>query len=97
MQGTVTLTHYGDKTAQVHVKRSVMGNIDTADNDGQIKQLGHGYDGYVFEGGIPFWWNWCSWPWWWYRFNSIGQADWVLELAPEESVDLGYTWHYFWN
>lgn len=97
MQGTVMLTNYSDKSAKLFVTRSVMGTIDAADNDGRIKQLGHGFDGYVFDGGVPFWWNWCSWPWWWYHFNSIGQADWTLDLTPGQSVELGYTWHYFWN
>jgi len=97
MQGTIALTNYSDKPVTLYVKRSVMGNVDTADHDGQVKQLGHGFDGYVFEGGLPFWWGWCSWPYWWYHFNSIGQADWTVELKSAESIDLSYTWHYFWN
>ena len=97
MQGVITLTHYGDKPAKLFVKRTVMGNVDTADHEGKIKQLGHGYDGYAFEEGIPFWWNWCSWPWWWYHFNTVGQADWTIELAPKESKILTYNWHYFWG
>lgn len=97
MEGTIRLKHYGGKPAKVIVKRSVMGTLDAAGREGQIRQLGHGYDAYAFEGGAPFWWNWCSWPWWWYRFNSIGQASWTADLEPGESVELTYTWHYFWN
>lgn len=97
MQGSITLTNYSTRPVKLAAKRSVMGTLDTADHEGQVRQLGHGTDSYVFEGGLPHWWNWCSWPWWWYHFNSIGQADWTVELKPNESVDLAYTWHYFWN
>jgi hypothetical protein len=97
MQGTITLTSYSPKPVRLYVTRSVLGNLDAAGQEGQVKQLGHGYDGYVFEGGVPFWWNWCNWPWWWYHFNSIGQADWTVQLEPGQSTDLTYTWHYFWH
>lgn len=97
MTGAIELKNYGEKPAKVFVNRSVMGTLDAADRDGQIKQLGHGYDAYAFEGGVPLWWNWCSWPWWWYHFNSLGQASWTVELEPAEAVELTYTWHYYWN
>jgi hypothetical protein len=97
MAGTVELTNYGDQTVTIHVKRSILGNMDEVMQDGTMKQLGHGYDGFVFQDGVPFWWNWCRWPWWWYRFNSIGQAQWKIELAPKENTKLDYSWHYFWQ
>lgn len=97
MVGTIELTNYGDKPVTLHVKRTVMGKIDTTANKGIVKQLGHGYDGFAFEGGTPFWWNWCNWPWWWYRFNSIGQTDWDIELQPKEEIKLEYNWHYYWQ
>jgi len=97
MAGIVKLTNYSDKTITLFVKRSVLGNMDDATQNGTVKQLGHGYDGFAFEGGVPFWWNWCSWPWWWYHFNSIGQTDWEMELDPKEEIKLEYTWHYYWN
>ena len=51
----------------------------------------------LFEDGLPVWWNWCSWPWWWHRFNTIGQAGWTVELAPGQTLTLEYQWHYFWG
>ena len=94
MAGTIELTNYSDTSVTIHVKRSVLGNMDETT---EIKQLGHGYDGFVFEGGVPFWWNWCSWPWWWYHFNSIGQANWEIELKPKKDIKLDYNWHYYWR
>ena len=97
MRGTVTLTNFSDKPVSLRVRRSVLGNMDQADNNAVIKQLGSSYDGVVFEDGQPVWWNWCSWPWWWHRFNTIGQADWTVELAPGQTLTLEYQWHYFWG
>lgn len=97
MLGTIELTNFSDKPVTVHAKRSVLGVMDEATEQGTVKQLGHGYDGFVFEDGVPFWWNWCNWPWWWYRFNSIGQADWKIELKAKEEIKLEYNWHYFWR
>ncbi|MHC5162201.1 MAG: hypothetical protein ACYSO4_03640 [Planctomycetota bacterium] len=97
MAGVIELTNYSDKAVTVYVKRSILGNMDEATQDGTVKQLGHGYDGFVFEGGVPFWWNWCSWPWWWYHFNSIGQTSWEVELEPKEDIKLDYNWHYYWR
>ncbi|MEN8127031.1 MAG: hypothetical protein ABFR90_04405 [Planctomycetota bacterium] len=97
MAGAIELTNYSDKAVTVYVKRSVLGNMDEATHDGTVKQLGHGYDGFVFESGVPFWWNWCNWPWWWYHFNSIGQTSWEIELDSKEEIKLDYNWHYYWR
>ncbi|MHC5083917.1 MAG: hypothetical protein ACYTET_08290 [Planctomycetota bacterium] len=97
MTGTVELTNFGDKPVTIYVKRSALGNMDEVSHDGSVKQLGHGYDGFVFKGGVPVWWNWCNWPWWWYHFNSIGQANWQIELDPKEETKLEYNWHYYWR
>ncbi|MCK4999637.1 MAG: hypothetical protein KAS23_08880, partial [Anaerohalosphaera sp.] len=67
MDGTIEIKNYGKKNVVVEVKRSVLGNIDSADQDGNVLQLGRGYDSWTFTGGIPSWWNWCNWPYWWYH------------------------------
>jgi hypothetical protein len=97
MRGIIELTNFSDRPVKLQGKRSILGNMDQADHEGTIKQLGNGYDGLVFDEGLPFWWHWCSWPWWWYHFNTVGQAGWTLELEPKESRMLTYNWHYFWG
>jgi len=45
----------------------------------------------------PYWWGWYNWPYWWRHFNGVGRVTWKLTLEPTKSVELGYTWHYFWR
>lgn len=97
MRGTIELTNFSDKPVTLQVRRSVLGNMNQGSHDAAVKQLGNSYDGYVFEEGQPLWWNWCSWPWWWYRFNGIGHATWTVELVPGQPLTLEYQWHYFWG
>ncbi|HML75282.1 MAG TPA: hypothetical protein PKB02_12400 [Anaerohalosphaeraceae bacterium] len=97
MRGTIELTNFSDKPVTLEVRRSVLGSMDEGSHDAVVRQLGNGYDEYAFEDGQPVWWNWCSWPWWWYRFNTVGQGNWTVELEPGKTTTLEYKWHYFWG
>ncbi|MEN6306462.1 MAG: hypothetical protein ABFD91_01800 [Anaerohalosphaeraceae bacterium] len=97
MRGTIELTNFGDKPVTLEVRRSVLGSMDEGSHDAVVRQLGNGYDEYVFDDGQPVWWSWCSWPWWWYRFNTIGQGNWTVELEPGKTTTLEYKWHYYWG
>ncbi len=97
MAGEVYIKNYSEKTVKIFVKRSVLGNIDKVEDNGEFRQLGQSYGGLAFEDGLPFWWGWCNWPWWWYHFNSIGIASWEVELEPGKDITLNYKWHYYWN
>jgi len=52
---------------------------------------------YMAAGNSPSWWGWYSWPSWWHQLNGVGRITWKIDLAAGKSVDLGYTWHYFWR
>ncbi|MHC4842816.1 MAG: hypothetical protein ACYTEE_03355 [Planctomycetota bacterium] len=88
----ISLSNHKKTRVYLEVKRSVLGNIDSVSDDGEIEHLG----GLAAE-GFPFWWNWHSWPYWWHHFNPAGQVTWELELEPGAEIDLEYTWHYFWR
>ena len=45
----------------------------------------------------PIWWGYYSWPYWWSHFNSVGRVTWTAKLEPGKSVDLTYSWHYYWR
>ena len=48
-------------------------------------------------GPYPYWWGWYSWPHWWSHFNGVAKVAWTLDLEPGKSVDLKYTWSYYWR
>jgi hypothetical protein len=96
LQGTIRLTNHMDRPVDVEITREVPGAMDAADHDGRIEKLNlHDGPGQA-AGGLPYWWPWYAWPHWWYQYNGIGRARWVLTLPAGETVELRYTWHYFW-
>ncbi len=97
LTGTISLTNRSSKTVDLEVRRSVLGNIDSASSDGKIEHLGRQEGGWMTTDGYPFWWNWYNWPYWWYRFNAIGRVTWRLKLESEQSIELEYKYHYFWR
>lgn len=82
-RGIITLTNYRSNTVDVEVSRSILGNLDSADNDGKIIK------------GIMS--NRHNWPNWWYYFNSAGKVKWRIKLDAGKNIKLGYGWHYFWR
>jgi hypothetical protein len=97
LTGTISLTNHFGRTVQVEVSRSVLGTLDSASGDGDVRQMSWIEDGFVLTDGLPHWWYWYSWPGWWYHLNSVGRVTWTLEIKPGHTVDLEYTWHYFWG
>lgn len=98
MNGTVPITNHKKKAIKIEVKRFVLGNINEANLDAEIKQLGHGgYGSWLSDNSLPVWWNWRSWPGWWYHVNTLGQIKWDIELKPGQKVTLKYQWHYLWR
>jgi hypothetical protein len=96
--GKVRLTNHRNQPAEIEVTRFMLGVADSADHDGVIEKVNVFEDGsYAAGGDSPYWWSWYNWPSWWNYFNGVGRVTWKLTLAPGESVELGYEWHYFWT
>lgn len=100
LSGTVSATNYGSSPADLEVIRYVLGKTGKADHEGKSEMVNifEDYD-FLPEGGslYPVWWNWYSWPSWWSRFNGIGKITWHQTLGSKETVDLNYSWSYFWR
>ncbi len=97
LSGSIHLTNHRTEPVYLEVRRSILGNLDSASHDGLIEQLGRHEGGWMTTDGFPVWWRWYNWPSWWYHFNGIGRITWELELKPKETVELQYEWHYFWR
>lgn len=98
LAGTISLTNYRANTVDIEVTRHVLGNAGTADRGGVISKINVFEDGqYLPSGGYPFWWGWYNWPSWWHQFNGIARIEWKVKLEQGKSLDLSYTWHYYWR
>ena len=96
LSGKIHLANFTAKNISLEIHRSVMGRIEDADHDGDIQHFGRNEMTWS-EDIYPYWWNWYSWPYWWYHFNEYGQIKWVVELKPNETIDLNYNWYYYWR
>lgn len=98
LSGTIGLTNFRSHAIEVEVVRHVLGNTDAADSDGKIEKVNVQEESWhLHGGGRPYWWGWYSWPHWWRHFNGIGRITWKLTLEPGQSIDLKYSWHYYWR
>ena len=95
--GTITLTNRRSDTVSLEIRRSILGQIDSASYEGSIEHLGRHEGGWMEPASRPFWWGWYNWPYWWYHFNAVGRVSWECELEPGKSIELEYQWHYFWR
>ena len=97
LTGTITLTNRRSDTVSLEIRRSILGQIDSASHEGLIEQLGRNEGGWMDPSRLPFWWGWYNWPYWWYHFNAVGRVNWECEIEPGKSIELEYQWHYFWR
>ncbi len=95
LTGKVTLTNYGAKEAAIEVRRYIVGHVGKADSGGVAENL----DIYSDDGAAAAdpWRHWLPWPGWWRQVNGVGRFTWKVNVQAGESVELGYTWHYFWR
>jgi hypothetical protein len=49
------------------------------------------------SGPYPYWWGWFNWLWWWHHFNGVGRIRWTVTLESSKSLELSYTWNYYWQ
>jgi len=90
LSGSIKLTNYRKESVEVELRREVLGSAKSASHNGRIEKLNT-----VAE--YPVWWRYYGWPSWWNQMNSIARITWNVTLAPGQSVDLNYTWQYYWR
>jgi hypothetical protein len=98
LAGKISITSHRAQPTELEVTRFVLGVADTADHNGVVEKINTFENGdSLGSGDQPYWWGWYGWPHWWNYFNGIGRVTWKLNLDPKQSVELDYTWHYFWR
>ncbi len=100
LKGQIHLASHHPKPMDIEVTRYVLGAADEADRDGKVEQTNSFEDRDFLPADndpIGSSWNLYNWPWWWSSVNSVGRITWHVHLDPGQTVDLGYTWHYFWQ
>lgn len=97
MKGHISVTSHRSEPTELEVVRYVLGEADSASQNGSMNKINMFEEGEVaLSGGQP-WWGWHSWPYWWNHVNGIGRITWKLKVEPRKPIDFEYTWHYFWR
>jgi hypothetical protein len=98
LKGNVNIFNHRSQATEIEVTRFVLGSADQATNDGKLDKINAFEDNDCFtENPYPYWWGWYGWPGWWSHLNGISRISWKVTLEVNQSLDLGYQWHYFWQ
>ena len=92
LAGTLALTNAGAKPVEIEVTRHVLGSVDSAGDGAKAEQLNA-----LEDDARPAWLGYYSWPGWWTQVNGVGRITWTVKLAPGQTADQTYAWHYFWR
>jgi hypothetical protein len=97
LAGTLSLTNYRGQPVEVEIVRFVLGNVNEAGQGGKAEMVNFLEE----DAGMPVeirpaWWGWYSWPEYWHRFNGVGRFTWKQKVEAGKSLELAYSWHYYW-
>ncbi len=94
LAGKISLTNYHDRPVVIEVERRLLGIAEKASSDGKIVRTNPNLS---TSGNQPFWWNWSTWPYWWFHLNTSSSVRWKVTLPAGQKLELSYQWHYFWR
>ncbi|MHC4797357.1 MAG: hypothetical protein ACYTF1_12005 [Planctomycetota bacterium] len=86
LAGIITLTNHRSHTVELEVDRHVLGNADTANQNGQITKIA------MYQTALE---SWSSY--WRHYFNGISHIKWKFNLETGKTIDLNCTWHYYYR
>ncbi len=92
LTGTLALTNSGAKPVEIEVTRHVLGSVDTVGDGAKSEQVNA-----LEDDARPVLWSSHSWPGWWTQVNGVGRVTWTVKLAPGQTAEQAYAWHYFWR
>lgn len=95
LAGTIRLRNEKSVPVEIEVTRRVLGLVREVAGGGTQKQLDMA--SMARELQDTRWWGWVSWPYWWFRFNGVGEFHWTVKLDPKQQTQLESSWFYFWR
>jgi hypothetical protein len=93
VHGKLAVTNFKDRPVRLFVSRKIVGTATAATADGKITSLNVAEETSLLQ-EEQWWWYWWSWPWWFYRINSVSEISWEATIAPGKSAAFEYDWHY---
>lgn len=94
LTGKMSLMNFRSDPVEIEVVRRVLGAVDEVGQGGTARMDS------LFEveaSETPTWWGWYGWPGWWSNVNGRGRFSWTVTVQPGKTLDLDYSWHYFWR
>jgi hypothetical protein len=93
--GRLVVTSYRNEPITLEVTQQFIGTVDKAQS-GVIRKLGLGDDdGAMTSANLPAWWNYHNGDW--RAVNGLSSVKWTLVIPAKKSLELPYTYHYFWR
>lgn len=94
--GRLIVTSYRNEPISLELTQQFIGTVDTADLAGVIRKLGLGDDdGEAASASLPTWWNYNSGDW--RAVNGLSSVKWTITLPAKKSIEVPYSYHYFWR
>jgi hypothetical protein len=93
--GRLVVTSYRNEPITLEATQQFIGTVDKAQS-GVIRKLGLGDDdGAMTSANLPAWWNYHTGDW--RAVNGLSSIKWTIVVPAKKSLELPYTYHYFWR
>ena len=94
--GRLLVTSYRPTPITMELTQQFIGTVDTAGQKGIIRKLGLGDDeGDTAGVNLPPWWNYNSGDW--RALNGLSAVKWMVTIPAKGSLEIPYSYHYFWR
>jgi hypothetical protein len=94
--GRLIVTSYRNEPVKLELTQNFIGTVDTAGQGGAIRKLGLGDDDSdASVANLPSWWNYNGGDW--RGANGLGAVKWVVTIPAKGTLEIPYSYHYFWR
>lgn len=94
LASSISLTNLYKQPVYIEINRYILGSIDSASTNGEVKNINIlEDDSFLGLGSSSYSYN-SSWA---YQFNGAGKVSWKTTLESGKNISFDYNWHYFWR